>query len=94
MKLYRKLICALLLAATLFGLVACSGGGEPGKTETKPSGTKVTDESVTTEEPRTTCSPTLVIPPLPSSRAFMIAFLPHQQIVFISSIVSARAMRV
>ena len=52
MKLYRKLICALLLAATLFGLVACSGGGEPGKTETKPSGTKVTDESVTTEEPR------------------------------------------
>ena len=52
MKLYRKLICALLLAATLFGLVACSGGGELGKTETKPSGTKVTDESVTTEEPR------------------------------------------
>ncbi len=52
MKLYLKVVCALLLAATLFGLVACSGGGEPSKTETTPAGTKATEENVTTEEPR------------------------------------------
>ena len=39
--------------------------------------------------PKTTCSPCFVMPPFPSKRALCVAFLPHQQMVLTSSMVSA-----